>query len=109
MKCFNISWMLPIVIVAVTSGCSDNPDESTTGKWLEAPKVLTIYLANTDLIISGRDKDGCPAVIEMIRKQLREGRSTYEAQAVIKVCSSAGLEFGEKVTCNGIMLQVKCM
>lgn len=109
MKQLNLSWLVPTVVVAVASGCSGGSSgESTAGKWLEAPKALTIYLANTDLIMSGRDKEGCPVVIEEIRKDLRDGEANFGTQAVLEVCSTAGLGFGDEVACKGKRLQVKC-
>jgi hypothetical protein len=109
MNHLNARCILPLLLVPTISGCSDNSSgESAGGKWLDAPKVLADYLANTELIISGRDREGCPAVIETIRKQLAEGASTFGTSAVLEVCSNAGLQFGDKVRCEGKRLLVNC-
>jgi hypothetical protein len=109
MKIYQTRWILIIATVFVVVGCSGNSSSSSSeGKWLEAPAALAIYLANTDLITSGRDKEGCPVVIEDVRKGLSDPEM-YGTQALLKQCSDAGMEFGEEVRCKDKRLQVKCL
>ncbi|MFN2202534.1 MAG: hypothetical protein ACK2UO_15130 [Caldilineaceae bacterium] len=109
MQTHETRWMLVISTIFVVVGCGHNDSSpSTEGKWLEAPAALTIYLANTDLITSGRDKEGCPVVIEDVRKGLNDPEM-YGTQALLKQCSDAGMEFGEEVRCKDKRLQVKCL
>jgi hypothetical protein len=109
MKIHKTRWILAIATIFVVAGCGDNSSSpSAEGKWLEAPAALTIYLANTDLIMSGRDKEGCPVVIEDVRKGLNDPEM-YGTQALLKQCSDAGMEFGEEVRCKDKRLQVKCL
>ena len=101
--------ILSIATIFAVAGCGDNgSSQSAGGKWLEAPAVLSLYLANTDLITSGRDKEGCPVVIEDVRKGL-DDPSNYGTQGLLKICSTAGLEFGDDVRCKDKRLQVKCL
>jgi hypothetical protein len=95
-------------VILLVVGCSENgSSESANVKWLEAPAVLSLYLANTDLIMSGRDKEGCPVVIEDIRKGL-DDPSNFGTQRLLNICSTAGMEFGGDVRCIDKRLQVKC-
>lgn len=104
-----VRWFFAISYIIVAAGCSDNGSSpSAESKWLEAPMALTIYLANTELIMSGRDKEGCPVVIEDVRKGLNDPEM-YGTQALLKQCSDAGMEFGEEVRCKDKRLQVKCL
>ena len=108
MQVHTMRWVLGVAAIFAVVGCSDNgSSQSAEGKWLEAPAVLSIYLANTDLITSGRDKEGCPVVIEDVQKGL-DDPSNYGTQGLLKICSTAGMEFGGEVRCEDKRLQVKC-
>ena len=108
MQVNTMRWVLGVAAIFAVVGCSDNgSSQSAEGKWLEAPAVLSIYLANTDLITSGRDKEGCPVVIEDVQKGL-DDPSNYGTQGLLKICSTAGMEFGGEVRCEDKRLQVKC-
>ena len=51
---------IPAIFIVVV-GCGNNgSSQSANGKWLEAPAVLPLYLANTDPIMSSRDKEDVP-------------------------------------------------
>jgi hypothetical protein len=101
-------WNLTIATIFLVVGCGEHgSSESASGKWLEAPAVLSLYLANTDLIMSGRYKEGCPVVIEDIRNGL-DDPSNLGAQRFQNICSTASLEFGGDVRCKDKRLQVKC-
>jgi predicted component of type VI protein secretion system len=101
-------WIVAIAAISVVVGCSDNSSsQSADDKWLEAPAVLSLYLANTDLIMSGRDKEGCPVVIEDVRKGL-DDPSNFGTQGLLQICSNSGMEFGGDVRCKDKRLQVKC-
>ena len=100
--------ILTIATIIFVVGCSENgSSESADVKWLEAPTVLSLYLGNTDLIMSGRDKEGCPVVIEDIRKGL-DVSSNFETQNLLNICINAGMEYGGDVRCKDKRLQVKC-
>jgi hypothetical protein len=108
MEVHKMRWILTIATIFLVVGCSENgSSESADGKWLEAPAVLSPYLANTDLIMSGRDKEGCPVVIEDIRNGL-DDPNNIGAQGLLNICSTAGMEFGGDVRCKDKRLQVKC-
>ena len=101
-------WILTIATIFFVVGCGEHgSSESADGKWLEAPTVLSLYLANSDLRMSVRDKEGCAAVIEDIRNRLDDPGS-LGAQRFLNICSTAGLEFGGDVRCKEKQLQVKC-
>ena len=108
MQVHPMRWILAIVTMLLVVGCGENgsPDSADVN-WLEAPAVLSFYLANTDLIRSGRDKEGCPVVIEGIRKGL-DDPGNFETQNLHGVCSTADMEFGGDVRCKDKRLQVKC-
>ena len=108
MQAHPVRWIQAIVTMFLLLGCGENGSpESADVKWLEAPAVLSLYLADTDLITSGRDKEGCPVVIEDIRKGL-DDPSNYGTQGLLQICSTAGMEFGGDVRCTDKRLQVKC-
>ena len=108
MGAHTIRWILTIATIILVVGCGEHgSSESADGKWLEAPAVLSLYLADTDLMMSGRDKEGCPVVIEDIRNGLYDP-SNLGAQRFLNICSTAGLEFGGDVRCKDKRLQVKC-
>ena len=108
MEFHTMRWIMTIATIFFVVGCGENDSsKSADGKWLEAPAVLSLYLANTDLIMSGRDKEGCPVVIEDIRKDL-DDPSNFETQKLFNICSTAGKEFGGDVRCKDKRLQVKC-
>ena len=108
MQVHTMRWVLSIATIIFVVGCGKNgSSESADGKWLEAPAVLSPYLANTDLIMSGRNKEGCPVVIEDIRKGL-DDPSNLGTQGLLEICSTAGMEFGGDVRCKDRRLQVKC-
>ena len=104
-----VPWIFAIAYMFAAAGCGNHgASRSADGKWLEAPAALAIYLANTDLIMSGRDKEGCPVVIEEVRKGLTDP-AMYGTRALLKQCSDAGMEFGEAVRCKDKRLQVRCL
>jgi hypothetical protein len=108
MQVHTMRWILTLVTIFLVVACGENGSpESADVKWLEAPAVLSFYLANTDLIMSGRDKEGCPVVIEDIRKGL-DDPSKFETQNLLEICRTAGMEFGADVRCKDKRLQVKC-
>ena len=108
MKVHTMRWVLSIATIIFVVGCGKNgSSESADGKWIEAPYVLSLYLANTDLIMSGRDKEGCPVVIEDIRNGL-DDPSNFGTQGLLQICSTAGMQFGADVRCKDKRLQVKC-
>jgi len=108
MEVHKMRWILTIATIFLVGGCGENgSSESADVKWLEAPSVLSFYLANTDLIMSGRDNEGCPVVIEEIRKGL-DNPGNFETQNFLNICSTAGMEFGGDIRCNDKRLQVKC-
>lgn len=99
-----------LLLVAVISGCGGGgSDGSAGGTWLEAPDALAMYLADPELISSGRDQEGCPVVIDRIHAALEEGASTLGTRQNQSVCSNAGMGFGNEVRCEGTRSQVQCL
>ena len=110
MKFIRMRLAYTVLLAGAMSGCGDGgSDGGTNGKWLDAPKALAMYVTNSDLISSGRNVEGCPVVIERIRSDLEKGASNFGTQQVLGVCSTAGMEFGNQVRCNGKRLQVNCI
>ena len=96
------------MLAAFMSGCGGS-DNATDGKWLEAPDALAMYLADPELMSSGRDKEGCPVKIDKIRADLQEGVTSLGTRQIQSVCSNAGMAFGNEARCEGKRLQVQCL
>lgn len=98
-----------LALLAIVGGCGDgNPEDEAGEEWLEAPDALAMYLADPELMTSGRNAEGCPAVIDRIRGALEGGASTLGTRQILGVCSTAGMEFGGEVRCEESRLQVRC-